>query len=368
VLKTDSSRRTPILRSVRLELEADVARPDLSGIRVDAYHNGVITRSSYPFTWESDTPPIRHLREKYRIRGVIAGIGDELTQQMALRKWLSRQWKDGWDDGRYQYCPPWDALQLLELAKKNLSLGMCTHYACAYVQAGAAVGFNTRSVIIDHHCVTEVWSNRLGKWVLQDPGPGPGPEGYPVGFACKANGQWLNALDVHRALRDGRPVTAVPYQDLKEPWTLEEKWMKLYVRFAIALRNNHLSRPAPAEIEHGRQQYRWDGYLWWSPSLDDPEYPEYSQLSNRFADFYWTLNQVAVDLQQRDARTLIVNLDTLTPNLDRYEAAINGAKWQPVEPGFEWRLREGANRLRLRVVNDFGVAGRETSMSVTARP
>jgi len=370
-LKTGSSARTPVIRGVRLELEADVDRPDLGGLRIDTYDNPTIARGSYPFTWESDTPRIRHLREKYHLPNVVGRAGDELARQTALRKWVSHQWKNGWKDGKYEYVPPWDALELIELASQDLSLGMCTHYSCTYVQAAAAVGYNTRSVIIDHHCVAEVWSNQLGKWILQDTGPGPGPKGYPVSFAYHADksGEWLNALEVHQAYRDKRPVKAVPHKDLKEPWTLDDKWMHLFVRFGIPLRNNHLSQPAPAEIEHGREQYRWDRYLWWTVSVDDPTYPEYSYLSNRVADFYWPLNQVAVDLQQHDADTLIVHLDSQTPNLARYEAATDGKgkAWRTVESGFKWPLHPGANQLRLRVINTFGVAGSQTTIGITKR-
>jgi hypothetical protein len=83
------------------------------------------------------------------------------------------------------------------------------------------------------------------------------------------------------------------------------------------------------------------------------------------ADFYYALNQVAVDLQQAKANTLIVCLDSQTPNLERYEAAINDGKWQPVKSGFEWELREGTNRLRLRTVNAFGRCGRESTIGIT---
>ena len=313
------------------------------------------------------------------------GGGDELSQQMALREWVSGRWDNGWSSGLYKYCPPWDALELLEMAPKHLCLGMCTHYSCTYVQTAASVGFNTRSLLIEHHCLAEIWSDELGKWILQDPGPGRGPHGYPIGFAYQSAGQWFNALDVHNALRDKRSVTAVPGksqdagkmptplnagkmpapQGSKPPWTLDDKWLHLFSRFGIPLRNNHLSQPEPAELEQGYEAFRWDGYLWWTDSVDDPRYPEYSMQSNRVADFYAPLNRVAVDLRQQDRETLTVGLDTLTPNLARFEAAIDGKPWAAVEPGFPWVLHDGGNRLRLRAVNAFGRSGRETVVGVT---
>ena len=358
-LMSDSSARTPVLRGVRLIIDAEVIRPEIGGMRVDVYDNPPIVHSSYPFTWEADTPRVRHLREKYQLHDVIGG-GDQLSQQTALRDWVSRRWDKGWSAGLYKYCPPWDALELLEMAPKHLSLGMCTHFSCVYVQTAASVGFDTRSVLVQHHCLTEIWSDQFGKWILQDPGPGAGPQGYPIGFAYQGDGQWLNALDVHNALRDKRPVTAVPGKGTKSPWTLDDRYMRLFARFGIPLRNNHLSQPEPAEIEQGNMGYRWDGYLWWTDSVDDPKYPEYSMQSNRVADFYAPLNRVAVDLRQQDRSTLTVGLDTLTPNLVRYEAAIDGKPWAAVESGFPWTLHGGSNRLRLRTVNVFGRTGRET--------
>jgi hypothetical protein len=299
-----------------------------------------------------------------------------LARQTALREWVSARWDDGWHSGVYGYTPPWDALQLLEMAPRRLSLGMCTHFACTYVQTAAALGFNARSVIVDHHCLTEIWSDELGQWMLQDPGPGNGPKGFPVGFAYQAAGKWLSALEVHQALADRRPVLAVrgvassaaSKATEKTPaagsTALDDNWMKLFSRFGIPLRNNHLSEAEPAEVEHGLDAYHWDGYLWWSDSLDDPMYPEYSRLSNRAADFYWPLNRAAVRLRQHDRETLLVDLDSLTPNLARYEAAIDGKPWQTVSPGFKWPLHRGDNRLQVRAVNLFGTTGRETSVRV----
>jgi len=138
----------------------------------------------------------------------------------------------------------------------------------------------------------------------------------------------------------------------------------LYIGYKF---NDRLLFNSELEIEHGAEQYRWDGYLWWTVSVDDPTYPEYSMLSNREADFYFRLNQVAVDLQVDAPGALVVNLDTQTPNLDRYEVAIDDASWTSVESGFRWALNEGANRLRVRVVNAFGVMGRGTTVGITRR-
>jgi hypothetical protein len=375
-LTSDSSLRTPVLRGVRLVVEADVARPDVAGMKVEAFDNPRIVRGSYPFTWESDTPRIRYLREKYNLLAVIGG-NDQLNQQMALREWVSRRWDDGWSGGKYKYTPPWNAIEILDLAPQQLCWADCPLYSATLSQSATAVGFCARNVIIDHHCLVEIWSDQLQKWILQDPGPGYGPHGYPVGFAYRSDGKWLNALEVHEARRNKQAIMAVPHLEREVPWAkstkskptlgetkLNEEWLHMFARFAIPLRNNHLSQPEPAELEHGREHFHWNGYLWWSDSVDDPAYVEYSNLSNREGDFYWPLNQVAVDLHQQDRDTLLVDLDSLTPNLARYEASLDGRSWAAVQSGFRWPLHAGVNHLRLRTVNAFGVTGRETAVSV----
>ena len=72
--------------------------------------------------------------------------------------------------GEIDFCPPWDAMLILELTSRNLSLGMCTHYATVMSQCCAALGLNARTQIMRSHCINEVWSTDHQKWVAMDVG------------------------------------------------------------------------------------------------------------------------------------------------------------------------------------------------------
>ena len=65
---------------------------------------------------------------------------------------------------------PWDAEVIFEMVPDFKASGMCTIYANAFVQCALAVGLNARGNVLDHHFVSEIWSNEYEKWVLFDIG------------------------------------------------------------------------------------------------------------------------------------------------------------------------------------------------------
>jgi hypothetical protein len=202
---------------------------------------------------------MRHLREKYCLEDIVKAGKTDAEKFMLLSQWIREQW-EGWDMGEYDYCPQWDALEILELAPAKLALGMCTHYAAVFVQCAAALGYNARSVIVDHHCLAEAWSDHYGKWMFVDTGL---VAKHPLAFKYVVDGTPINALELHEFYLkgDASEVKVVP----DPPFSLEDWWKRyldLYVRFAIPLRNDHLYNPEPQELEHGHMQYHWDGYLW----------------------------------------------------------------------------------------------------------
>jgi hypothetical protein len=102
-------------------------------------------------------------------------------------------------------------------------------------------------------------------------------------------------------------------------------------------------------------QYHWDGYLWWTDSLD-PKYPEYSLQTNRPEDFYWTLNKTLIGLQATETEEVLkVQLHGPIPNLDKFMVRKNGGDWVDSGASFDWELREGENSLEARAVNTMGI-------------
>jgi hypothetical protein len=60
---------------------------------------------------------------------------------------------------------------------------------------------------------------------------------------------------------------------------------------------------------------------------------------------------------QADGDSLIVDLDTETPNLAHFEIRLDGGGWQERPARFEIPVHDGENRLESRAVNEHGRAG-----------
>ena len=78
--------------------------------------------------------------------------------------------------------------------------------------------------------------------------------------------------------------------------------------------------------------------------------------ANPAVDPYFPLGQAAMSLHQ-ERESIRVELKTLTPNLDRYEARFDAGAWESAENRFTWKVHEGRNRIEVRTVNRFGVRG-----------
>ena len=329
-------------------------------------------RSSYPFAYQPPGGRLNLLRTRYKLDDVVAQGKTELEKFVLLREWVRFTAPKGWDHGTTQWCPPWDALIILETNKQPLALCMCTHYSTVFVQCALVLGYNARHVILDHHCVAEVWSNQFRKWILIDTGCSTDPT---LNCHFERNGVPLNALEIHNLWKVEQTneieVVYTPPRGRINGADISKKnqcGFENYRRFAIPFRNNHLVTPFPGELEQGQSEYFCDLYLWWEDQAVPTASPEYGKTSCRPADFYWTLNETAIDLQQTDAPdALQVTLDTVTPNFDRFLVSIDGSQYEPKPASFVWKLHAGENTLRVKSVNQFGVEGVESVARVSVR-
>jgi len=169
-LQSDSAARTPVLHAVTLEARVREDGGGAGGAKLRELDHPELARSSYEFTCLAPHPRAERLVKQYRLDEVVAPGRTELERFALLRDWVHSQWL-GWQSQKYPYCPPWDPIEILETTKGNWGYGMCTHYAATFVGCAAALGYVARCVIIDHHCLAEIWSEELQKWILQDPGP-----------------------------------------------------------------------------------------------------------------------------------------------------------------------------------------------------
>ncbi len=379
ILSTQVPKATPELRSVNVEADVSTPAEDLAEIadmKLLELRNEKIIRGSYHFAFQLyEEKRLKTLRERYELDWVTRPGNTGFEKLVRLREWVRQQWEDGWKQavnwggrlGYIDYCPPWDGLVILELAKRKLSLGMCTHYSTVFVHACAALGFPARTVVIMAHCVTEVWSNEYKKWVMFDVG-GDTDDRTKATYHFEKNGVPLSALEAHRAWlnQDFESIKIVPAK-AAERFTSVKDRLDLFERFCIKLRNDELTSLEPGEPEHGIMCYHYDGYLWWKDEKAPSQW--FSLQSNRTADFHWDLNQTEIHLSlSGEKATLNVQLDTVTPNFARFLVRIDDGEWLEKPAAFPWCLHSGANSLEARSVNKFGWEGIVSSVKVEYTP
>ena len=359
-LSTKSAAVTPVLASVALTVECTEARDSLKGVELVQIDHPEISYSSYDFDYLAPHYQVNRLVKQYCLKDVIAAGESDLEKFALLRDWVHSQWL-GWQAVNYPFCPSWNPLEILETTKGNWGFGMCTHYGAVFAGCASALGYVARVLVVDHHCLAEVWSDELQKWILQDPGPGREHDA-----TYELRGVPVNALEFHRMHRAGTAhrlmINKLP-QKTKERMT--NSWGGLFCRFGIPLRNNHLVQAEPAELHHGYSQYHWDGYLWWSADVD-PKYAEYSLQPTRPADFNWSVNQTRLYPRAGGERGVLeVDVETATPNFSHFETRIDQGEWQRSEAPICWPLQAGVNRLEVRGVNSFEKVGRAARLKVT---
>ncbi len=367
VLSSDSASATPVLKSVALTIDSAAAPGSLDGVELLDADQPDIAYSSYDFDYLTPHFRVDRLVKQYRLKEVVAAGKTDLEKFALLRDWVHSQWL-GWQAEKYPFCPTWDPLEILETTKGNWGFGMCTHYGAVFAGCASALGYVARVLIVDHHCMAEVWSDELQKWILQDAGPV-----REHNAQYESRGVPVGALEFHRFHEAGKAhhlrISKLPQ---KTKARMTGSWGSLFARFGIPLRNNHLVQAEPAELYHGYSQYHWDGYLWWSVDID-PKYPEYSLQTSRPADFNWSVNQTRLYPRAgEEAGVLEIDVETATPNFAHFQVRIDGGgdgEWEEAAEGpLTWMLHTGENELEVRGVNAFGRPGRTARLKVGCTP
>ena len=372
VLKTNNAQRTPALKKITVTASIDVTGQSSSRLAADMSENREIIRGYYNYAYQPfGHDRLEYLRKYFRLYEVIGGCSSEFEKFEVLATWLRGQWRDGWYGDRTKGLKtPWDAWIALNLNSDLKASGMCTIYANTFVQCCLAVGLNARGNVLNHHFVSEIWSNDYERWILFD-----------IGFNAHSlrtvhmelDGEKLSCVDILNAVNDGKlgSIKLITPKLWKAEWrgdqareaqlTDPKNWQ---ARTGIPTRNNFLESWLPGELQHGFSQYSYDGYLWWKKTTI-PEYEEYSLQTSHYRDMHWTLNQAEVFLYESgNPNEVKVVLDTVTPNLDKLMVRINSGEWQETSPSFTWPLKSGTNRLEVKPVNKWGLDGIVSEVTV----
>jgi hypothetical protein len=294
-----------------------------------------ISKDQY-FTFEDFShPKLKELVKKENLAEVVKKGTTDFEKILLLKKWVRKQLKQPGVSTNY---PPWDALVILDWARKNKVQVMCGHYAVLFVQCLTGLGIPARYVDLsteknDGHFVAEVWSQDFQKWVLIDP--------Y-FDLYYEKEGIPLSGLSLHLAYinKDFKGIEKVSAQKIQD--ITNEDDLKVFYNYTIVLRNNHISQPVNL----------FDLVVKVTPSImvthmwDDVRV-KYEGLMNRSL-FYWAPNICVITVKEKDpkAGTIILNFKTLVESTEKFLVICSG-RYTISGPDYLWQLEKGFNELNV---------------------
>lgn len=220
--------------------------------------------SRFRFTFDP-ADVLAQYRKAENLDAIVAPQRSEFDRTLALMHWTSSQW----ELGRPDPYPPIDALTILRDIRAGRTGGFCAQYNYVFVQAVQSFGRFARYVTIQGHEVAEVWIGDLGKWVCFD----PTHDAYYV----DRSGVPLSVYEIYASLRRGAPVTMVG----QPRSATKERHLAKFKRFAVWLKNDHVSAPINFEdIRHYRV------YFIESPEDLEP-IPDASLHTSALSDLYF---------------------------------------------------------------------------------
>lgn len=307
-------------------------------------------------------PKLKELREHYKLDEVIASGKDELDQQILLMDWTHHQFKKF---GRPSTNAK-GALKILKAIEEGHTF-FCAHYAQVFVSCAASLGWVDRELALrrhqgvaaggsTEHSSTEIWSNQHRKWVMLDP---------TSNMHLEKDGVPLSAYEIRQEwfYRDGRDLVFVIGKERKR---YQKSELPIFLGHFAGFGDLRLD---PDELD----KYGFTGYIPNTDLMDAGEdygkmfivkdklcdgtrWHERTVPANPAVDPYFPIGQAALSLSLIDGKVHAA-LQTLTPNFRTYEIQFDGRGWSSSQDHFVWNVRPGVNRLAVRTVNQFGVAG-----------
>ncbi|OGS13063.1 MAG: hypothetical protein A2234_09695 [Elusimicrobia bacterium RIFOXYA2_FULL_58_8] len=322
-------------------------------------------------------PKLLALRTREKLDAITAQGKTQFEKMVMLRQWARRQWEPG---SKFYY-PPWDAAEILDLARKHKNYGFCAQYGVVFAQACMAMGIHARYIDIVGHFVSEAWSDEYAKWVAMDPYNDVHYERDAVP---------LNARELCRAYweNDLKGLTKVDSAGNKT--RIKKTDIELYRMYALYLRSNHLAHPVTVERSGGkaslshepdfrrypaigagpssvvyihtivsfRDKFARENFTAW-PVLEDLE--TYHRPVNQ------TIMSVAGSETQGDMVKVALTADQ-APAFDTFLMKFNGGGWQRAPAKMMGQLEPGFNKLAARLVTKEGWQGPESSVELFYKP
>jgi hypothetical protein len=347
-------------------------------VLVTSENNGELAVSSYTLREDDfDHPRLQQLRSRERLDEVIAPGRTQFEKIVRLRAWVRSQWEAA---GSFYY-PPWDAVEILDLARKHDNRGFCAQYAVVFLQACQSLGIHARYVDLPGHFVVAVWSDDYNRWVVMDPA-------NDIHF--EEDGVPMRGRDLHRAYwsDDLRGMAQVESGGQRRNLTRDD--LSHYRRYSIGLSANQLANPVEVKSK-GRwtklvraSDYRTyprvgkdplvitSDFLAWRGNEAEDSSPQRPETTDQ-DEFRYAINQTIIFLANQRLTNRILKVAFLSSNSPTFERFLirseESADWVPMTSAMiKWRLHPGMNQLSARIETRHGWRGNVSSMRVFYKP
>ncbi len=347
------------------------------GVRMKAERNGLILQRSLQYRADGPGhPELAALRAGENLESVVSAGNSEFEKTLLLLAWTNRQWVHG----MARPYPPWNANVILEMIRTGKTGGYCGQYAVVFAQACLALGWKARYLEIvgpkSGHFMVEVWSNQYNRWVAMDP---------DCANYFESGGIPLSGLEIHDLVSRGMDasIRKVPAGPNNNPEVCSQYSLSSFMGIAVDLRNDYMSRP-------GYFMEREMSYLAWKDEFTDGTQGPYGYVTEDPLEFNFPLNQVHVTVvKTRDPHELSCRIRTNMDDMDHLIVRIDGGLDQKITNPFismaretqkgvgiyitaeygavidyRWNIHRGENKITIKAVNGFGVAGPPATLAV----
>ena len=334
--------------------------------------NGEFFITNYQVEREDNLHPrLQLLRKREHLDEVIRPGETQFDKIVLLRNWTRKQWEHG--SGSFYY-PPWDAVEILDLARNHGNRAFCAQYAIVFLQACLSVGLSARYVDLPGHFVTGVWSYDYDKWVVMDP--------YnDIHF--EKDGVPMNGQELCEAARaeNYSGIMKVGSGGVKTQAAKED--IDIYKEYSIDRRNNHLTRPIT--LADGKTQLTLnpdyhaypvvgqskititDPFLAYKKSTSDGIVFKSRSGSDDPEDFQRDVNDTVFYYSRSKKDFALLKLALLiddSPTFKTFQVSIDGGEWTDQPDRLMWELNPGVNKLSIRILTKFGWVGHTRSLTV----
>lgn len=338
------------------------------------FSNQKIAKAAQDFSYQTyDEPRLHELREKYKLKEVVADAENEFEALVLLRNWCRSQFH------RENYQPfetNFDALKVLD---RNLKVfgtqynfkehfDPCHFFPLFYSQVVLSMGHTSRMVAAEHG-MSEVWSNDFQKWVLMD---------------AELNYHVVRE-DVPLSLTEIAFATPDEIELVRGTQTSDENPFQVHLKIDVISPEGliNMIRGNLIDIVDLRNDWMTNHYFRGHPSRSDQNsltlitpFNETSLIIDRHLRpttidkerFHWTLNQAEIYFKHHNQNEVKLFVRTVTPNFKHFKVTHNGIDSYQESNEFIVKLNEGSNKIAVQPVNRFDVPGISSSLNLNYLP